>query len=52
MNVRSGNTASHSKIGSLSRGKRVTVTGKTPNGWYRISHLGKVGYVSGQYLKA
>ncbi|VEF49628.1 cell wall hydrolase/autolysin [Bacillus freudenreichii] len=52
LNVRSGNTASHSKIGSLSRGKKVTVTGKTPNGWYRISHLGKVGYVSGQYLKA
>lgn len=52
LNVRSGYTASHSKIGSLSRGKKITVTGKTSNGWYRIKHMGKVGYVSGKYLKA
>ncbi|WP_144460664.1 SH3 domain-containing protein [Siminovitchia fortis] len=51
LNVRSGNTASHSKIGSLARGNKVKVTGKTSNGWYRINLKGKVGFVSGQYLK-
>ncbi|MFS0646405.1 N-acetylmuramoyl-L-alanine amidase [Siminovitchia sp. 179-K 8D1 HS] len=51
LNVRSGNAASYSKIGSLARGTKVKVTGKTSNGWYRINHKGKVGYVSGKYLK-
>lgn len=51
LNVRSGNAASYSKIGSLARGTKVKVTGKTSNGWYRINHKGKVGYVSGVYLK-
>ncbi|WHY81039.1 SH3 domain-containing protein [Siminovitchia fortis] len=51
LNVRSGNTASHSRIGSLARGNKVKVTGKTSNGWYRINLKGKVGFVSGQYLK-
>ncbi len=51
LNVRSGNTASHSKIGSLTRGNKVKVTGKTSNGWYRINFKGKIGFVSGQYLK-
>jgi len=49
--VRSGNSTSYSKVGSVTRGTKVKVTGKTSNGWYRISYKGKAGYVSGKYLK-
>lgn len=49
--VRSGNSTSYSKVGSLARGNKIKVTGKTSNGWYRISLKGKVGFVSGKYLK-
>ncbi len=51
LNVRSGNGASHSRIGYLIWGNKVTVTGKTSNGWYQINFKGKTGYVNGQYLK-
>jgi uncharacterized protein YgiM (DUF1202 family) len=49
--VRSGNGTSFKTIGSLSRGAKVNVTGKTANGWYRIQYKGKTGYASGKYLK-
>lgn len=53
VNVRSGPSADYGKIGSLSKGKAVKVTGKSDQtGWYRIDYNGKVGYVSDSYLQA
>lgn len=53
VNVRSGPSTDYDKIGSLSKGKSVKVTGKCDQtGWYRIDYNGKVGFVSGSYLQA
>ena len=53
VNVRSGPSTDFDKIGSLSKGKSVKVTGKSDQtGWYRIDYNGKVGYVSDSYLQA
>lgn len=50
LNVRVGPSTEYDKIGSLSEGKEVAVTGKASTGWYRISFKGGDGYVSGKYL--
>ena len=53
VNVRSGPTKDFDKIGSLTKGKSVKVTGKSDQtNWYRIDYNGKVGYVSDSYLQA
>lgn len=51
LNVRSGNNTKYKSIGQLKKNKQVTITGKTSNNWYQIKHNGKIGYVSGSYLK-
>ena len=51
LNVRSGPGTSYSKIGALSWGSQISVTGKTSN-WYRINYNGKVGYVREDYTVA
>lgn len=51
LNVRSGAGTSYSKIGSLKRGQVVTIL-QTSNGWHKIELSGgKVGWVSGEYIK-
>ncbi len=40
-----------SVLGYLSENERVALKGKTSNGWFKISHNGKFGYVSGEYIK-
>ena len=53
VNVRSGPAKEYEKIGSLSAGKEVKVTGQSDQtGWYRIDYNGKVGYVSDSYLQS
>ena len=51
LNVRTGNTAKYKRVGSLKKGKKITVNGKTSNGWYRFKYNGKNHYVSGKHLK-
>ncbi len=51
-NVRSGPSASYSKISSLNLGSQVTITGKASNGWYEITLDGKKGYVSSTLLQS
>jgi uncharacterized protein YraI len=46
LNVRSGPSTSNSRVGTVRRGDRLTVTGSS-NGWLRISSPS--GWVSGQY---
>ena len=50
LNVRDSWLASSTKVGTLSYGAAVTVTGKCSNGWVRIQYEGHVAYVSGKYL--
>lgn len=52
VNVRSGPSTDFDKIGSLSKGKEVKVTGKSDQtNWYQIDYNGKLGYVSDSYLQ-
>lgn len=50
VNVRSGAGTNNSRIGGLSAGSSVTVTGSTDNGWIQVSYDGQTGYVAGNYL--
>ena len=50
VNVRKGPSADHEKLGSLTAGQKVTVTGQADTGWYRIDHNGAEGFVSDKYL--
>lgn len=45
LNVRSGPSTSHSRLGTLQYGQSITVTGKTANNWYQIQYSGGIGYV-------
>ena len=51
-NVRTGPSTSYKKIGRLTRGQVLQVTGKCSNGWYQIKFGSKVGYISSKYLDA
>lgn len=52
LNVRKGTKASTAKLGTLSRGSKVTITGQdSKTKWYRISYKGKTGYISNKYVK-
>ena len=50
VNVRKGPSADHEKLGSLTAGQKVAVTGQADTGWYRIDHNGAEGFVSDKYL--
>ena len=51
VNVRDLPSTDGNKLGGLSSGQAVTVTGKcNETGWYRIDYNGSVAYVSNSYL--
>ncbi len=50
LNVRSGASTTHSKIGSLSRGQKVEILA-THDGWHQIKYGNGNGYVSATYIK-
>lgn len=50
LNVRSGPSTGHGKIGTLKYGQTITVTGKTADNWYQIQYSGGVGYVLADYV--
>lgn len=51
VNVRDLPSTDGNKLGALSSGQAVTVTGKcNETGWYRIDYNGSVAYVSNSYL--
>lgn len=53
VNVRAGDSASTKRIGSLTKGQAIAVTGsKTESGWYMVDFNGQTGYVSAKYLTA
>ena len=52
LNVRSGPSTAHDKLGTLQYGQEITVTGKTADNWYQIQFSGGVGYVLADYVSA
>ena len=50
VNVRADATKDSKKLGTLSINKKVIVTGKVNNGWYRIKYKDGVGYIKATYL--
>ena len=51
LNVRSGAGTKYSKVGSLSKGSKVTIT-ETKNNWHKIKMSnGKTGWASADYIK-
>ena len=52
VNVRKGPSQDYEKIGSLSAGQEITVTGVADTGWYQITYQDQTGYCSNNYLQA
>lgn len=50
LNVRSGPSTNHSKLGTLKYGQEITVTGKTADNWYQIQYSGGIGYVLADFV--
>lgn len=48
LNVRSGPSTADAVVGRVMLGARLEVTGSS-NGWYRVTHSGGSGWVSGSY---
>ena len=51
LNVRSTPDTSKSAIGKLYKNDMVSIISQESNGWYKINYKGKIGYVSGSYIK-
>lgn len=51
LNVRKGTTASTAKLGTLTKGAKVTITGQdSKTKWFQITYKGKPGFVSNKYV--
>lgn len=51
VNVRQGPSTDFERVGSLTQGQEVKVTGEASTGWYEIAYGEEKGYVSDQYLQ-
>jgi uncharacterized protein YraI len=50
VNIRSGPSAGHDRIGSLDAGARADITGVTESGWTQVVTHGRAGWVRSTYL--
>jgi uncharacterized protein YraI len=50
VNIRSGPSSGHDRIGSLEAGARVKITGVAATGWTQVVAEGRVGWVKSTYL--
>ena len=50
LNIRSGPGTEYDRVGSVPDNGIVVILEKTSDSWYKINYLGKVGYVSTDYL--
>jgi hypothetical protein len=51
VNFRKGPSTDNEVIRQLKQGNKVTLTGKTQDGWTQITHSGDTGWVSSEYLR-
>lgn len=49
LNLRSGGTKSYDKVGSVSKGSELVVTGKTDTDWLRVKYNDGIAYCSAKY---
>ena len=49
LHVRAGSSTSHDIISRVYNGQSLNVIGEE-NGWFKINHNGKTGYVSGEFV--
>ncbi len=52
LNVRTAPSTADAIMATLKAGTQLDVMAKVANGWVKITYQGKVGYVSGQYVRA
>lgn len=50
VNVRKGPSTDYEKIGGLSKGQQIQITGIADTGWYQIQYNGETAYVASSYL--
>jgi hypothetical protein len=50
VNVRTGAGTDYQKVGKVSWGTPVTVTGVTDNGWFEVNYKDSTAYIKGDYL--
>ena len=50
VNVRSGAGTDYDKVGKLSWGSTVQVTGETDNGWYEVAFKDMTAFIKGDYI--
>ncbi len=50
VNVRKGPSTDYEKIGGLSKGEQIQITGIADTGWYQIQYNGTEAYVASSYL--
>ena len=50
VNVRAGAGTDYDKVGKLSWGSAVEVTGETDNEWYEVSFKDSTAYIKGEYM--
>ncbi|WP_369901792.1 SH3 domain-containing protein [Bacillus manliponensis] len=50
LRVRTGPATYHSVMGGVLKGQTLQVTG-VENGWFKVNHQGRTGYVSSEYVK-
>lgn len=51
VNLRKSWSASSARLTTVPRGAKVDAMMRVSNGWWKVLHQGRVGYVSGSYLK-
>lgn len=51
VNVRKGPSTEYGRIGGLSRGQEVSVTGQADSGWYEVTYGEGKAYISNLYLQ-
>lgn len=49
VNVRSGDSTSFIKLGSIKAGDRLEYVATAENGWFAVRYKGKIGWVSGEF---
>lgn len=50
VNIRSGPSTSKAVKGSLVRGQRITVTGRSKPGWVKVNFAGSSAYIAAKYI--
>lgn len=51
LNVRTGPAKKYKRLGTVSKGTKLSIINKQSNGWYKIKYKKRSGFISGKYVK-